>query len=113
MYLVRTSSGTEYVVRNGRITREAVPQPYLAPECQLAPIVNVPFTSASGPVVDAQWHFTAAGRYWATSHVVAVEPYCAGCDTFGDLWSCGGKATMCPECGELHPLSARHTCWNA
>lgn len=88
MYLVRTESGTEYEVRNGRITRIPVPNPYMPPD-HVIRITAECFTQTTGPVVGERWSFTApsTGRV-NTTPVVAVERYCASCDTYGDLFFC-------------------------
>lgn len=88
MVRILTESGTEYILRNGRLTRTAVPQPYLPPDAQLASLVNVPFVPALTPTVGESWGFTAGGALYTTTRVVSVDRYCARCDTYGDLFRC-------------------------
>lgn len=90
MYRVTTQSGTEYVVRNGRLTRDAEYDPYTPPDMQPPPIVNRPFVADTTPTVGARWRFRLTGSaFFVTSPVVSVARYCAGCDTYGDLFFCG------------------------
>jgi hypothetical protein len=96
MFLVRTASGTEYVVRNGRLTRTSTqePNPYLGPEYAIPAMVDAPFTNDTTPAVGERWRYRLVGQRgpYVTSPVVSVARYCAGCDTFGDLFLCGNAA---------------------
>lgn len=90
MFLVRTESGTEYEVRNGRITRIPKVNPYLPPDhLQNTRWNGDVFANVTTPTVGERWIFTLTpGPRITTSPVVAVERYCASCDTYGDLFFC-------------------------
>jgi hypothetical protein len=96
MFLVRTQSGSEYVVRNGRIDRAPKFDPYVPPDMQFGQFgtwTGRLFANVTTPTVGEAWVFTLKGTCdIVTSPVVAVETYCARCDTFGDLYFCGSAA---------------------
>lgn len=85
MILIRTASGTEYTIRNGRLSRDGAVDMYTPPDMQAPSFTNVPFTNVTIPTVGEAWSFRLAGEKgaWRSSTVTSIDRYCASHDIFG------------------------------
>lgn len=71
MIIAKTASGSTYTIHNGRITRKAVPNPYLAPECEISPIVNEPCTIISPIEVGRSMKIRLSNGYTITTSPIS------------------------------------------
>lgn len=92
MYQIITASGTEYEIRNGRITRTGdVPvvgrDGFPEPRCEA--IVNEPFVLDIPAQVGQRFQFRIkrTGGYVTTTPVQSIERYCRTHDFYG-CWVC-------------------------
>lgn len=93
MYQIITRSGTQYEIRNGRITRcgdvPVVDRATGLPDDRAAVIVNEPFVLVSPPTVGHSLHFRIkrTGGEITSSPIQTIEHYCPTHDLFG-CWLC-------------------------
>lgn len=75
MTVITTESGTVYTLANGRMTREAEVNKYLAPDLQVPSIVNEPVRLVNRPVVGLPMTIKVlrTGRYFTTTAIVTVS----------------------------------------